>query len=83
MVTRTNSSRSIKTKDTHMLTINGARFVTVAGAAKRLNKSIQAIRYYISEEINKLPAQKVGRAWIIKLSDLESYIPSAPGRRWK
>lgn len=53
-------------------------FLSVSQAAERLNISRWRINQLIKEE--RLPAQKVGRAYIIKESDLKLVEDRKPGR---
>lgn len=56
-------------------------FVGVQEAAGRLGVSPRRVRQMISEQ--KLPARRVGRAWVIEERDLRPTVRRPPHRPWK
>lgn len=58
--------------------MSGAKLLSVAEAAEKLNISRWRINQLINE--GRLPAQKVGRAYVVKESDLELVKDRKPGR---
>ncbi len=56
------------------------RIITIPEAAKRLGLSVAMVRRYCHTA--RLPAQKIGRDWVIRQRDVEQFA-SAPRRRWK
>ena len=49
-----------------------SRILTVEEAARKLQMSTKVVREYL--RVGKLPGRKIGRAWRILESDLESYV---------
>lgn len=52
--------------------------ITVAEAAKILNRSIEQVRRYLRE--GKLPGQRIGQQWFIARADLERLRRKAPDK---
>jgi excisionase family DNA binding protein len=52
--------------------------LTLAQAAHRLGVSRQRVHWLI--QAGRLPAERLGHAWVIRAADLAVYAPRRPGR---
>lgn len=56
----------------------GAKMIATKAAARELGITVQRVRVLIRE--GRLPAQKLGRDWIIRWADLDLVRERKPGR---